>query len=261
MPGALLARRPPMVDTHCHLDHCEPPDAELVERARLAGITRLATVGMDSASIEHALTAAREYEEVFAIVGRHPHETAGFGQADLDEIERAAADPLARAIGETGLDYYRDYAPRADQRRAFEAQLELAGRLGMPVAIHTRAAEDDTFAVLREHCDRLPAVIMHCFSAPSRIAECVERGYLCSFAGNVTYPKAAELQAAARQLPAELLLVETDSPFLSPQVLRKKRNEPAFVVHTAHHVAGLRGLSYEELERTVERNAARVFGW
>ncbi len=131
----------------------------------------------------------------------------------------------------------------------------------MPVAIHTRAAEDDTFALLREHAGELPAVILHCFSAPERLEECVEHGYLCSFAGNVTYPKAAELQRAATEVPAELLLVETDAPFLSPQVLRSKRNEPAFVVHTAHHVAGLRGMSYDELEQTVEGNAARVFGW
>jgi TatD DNase family protein len=250
-----------VVDTHCHLDHCDPPDAELVERARAAGLNRIATVGLNGASIERGLQAAAQYEEVFAIVGRHPHETAGFGAADLDEIERAAADPNALAIGETGLDYYRDHAPRDDQRRAFEAQLELAGRLGMPVAIHTRAAEEDTFAILREHADRLPAVILHCFSAPDRIDESVERGYLCSFAGNVTYPKATDLQEAAATLPPDVLLTETDAPYLSPQPVRGKPNEPASVVHTARKLAELRGVSYEELERTVEQNAARVFGW
>jgi TatD DNase family protein len=250
-----------VVDTHCHLDHCDPPDADLVERARAAGLTRIATVGLDGASIERGLRAAAQHDEVFAIVGRHPHETAGFGDAELDEIERAAADPDALAIGETGLDYYRDYAPRDDQRRAFEAQLELAGRLGMPVAIHTRAAEEDTFAILREHADRLTAVILHCFSAPDRLDECVERGYVCSLAGNVTYPKATDLQRAAAELPAELLLVETDAPYLSPQPVRGKPNEPANVVHTARHLAELRGVPYEELERVVESNAARVFGW
>jgi TatD DNase family protein len=250
-----------VIDTHCHLDHCDPPSAELVDRARAAGLKRIATVGMNGGSIGRALEAARDYEEVFAIVGRHPHESAGFGAAQLDEIERAAAEPDARAIGETGLDYYRDYAPRADQRRAFEAQLELAGRLGLPVAIHTRAAEDDTFAILREHADRLPAVILHCFSAPDRLDECVERGYLCSFAGNVTYPKATDLQRAASELPAELVLVETDAPFLSPQPVRGKPNEPAYVVHTAERLAELRSVSYAELERTVEDNAARVLGW
>jgi TatD DNase family protein len=250
-----------VIDTHCHLDHCDPPSAELVDRARAAGLKRIATVGMNGGSIGRALEAARDYEEVFAIVGRHPHESAGFGAAQLDEIERAAAEPDARAIGETGLDYYRDYAPRADQRRAFEAQLELAGRLGLPVAIHTRAAEDDTFAILHEHADRLPAVILHCFSAPDRLDECVERGYLCSFAGNVTYPKATDLQRAASELPAELVLVETDAPFLSPQPVRGKPNEPAYVVHTAKRLAELRSVSYAELERTVEDNAARVLGW
>ena len=251
----------PVIDTHCHLDHCDAGTAELVERARAAGLTRLATVGTDAASIERALQAAGEHEEVYAIVGRHPHETSGFDAAAVEEIERLAADPKVRAIGETGLDYYRDHAPRDDQRRAFEAQLELAGRLGLPVAIHTRAAEEDTFALLREHDDRLPAVILHCFSAPDRLGECVERGYLCSFAGNVTYPKATDLQQAAREVPDELLLVETDSPYLSPQPVRGKRNEPANVVHTARHLAELRGVDYAELEQTVERNAARVFGW
>jgi TatD DNase family protein len=250
-----------VIDTHCHLDHCDPPDAELVERARLAGLTRLATVGTNPDSVERALGAADTHDGVFAIVGLHPHNTEGFGPGDLDQIERAASHAKVRALGETGLDYYRDYAPRDDQRHAFEAQLELAARLDLPVAIHTRAAEDDTFAVLREHSNDLPAVILHCFSAPDRLDEAVERGYLCSFAGNVTYPKATDLQRAATEVPAELLLVETDSPFLSPQPLRGKPNEPANVVHTAHHVAGLRGLSYEELERIVEENAAGVFGW
>jgi TatD DNase family protein len=250
-----------VIDTHCHLDHCDPPDEELVERARDAGLTRLATVGTNPASVDRALAAARAHDEVFAIVGCHPHNAEGFGPADLDEIERAAADAKVRVIGETGLDYYRDYAPRTAQRRAFEAQLELAARLSLPVAIHTRAAEDDTFAILGEHAAALPAVILHCFSAADRLDESVERGYLCSFAGNVTYRNAADLQRAATELPADLLLVETDAPFLSPQPLRGKPNEPANVVHTAHHLAGLRGLTYEELERTVEANAARVFGW
>jgi TatD DNase family protein len=250
-----------VVDTHCHLDHCDPPDVELIERARAAGLSRLATVAINSAAIEPALRAAEDHDDVFAIVGRHPHETAGFGGADLEEIERAAANPNVCAIGETGLDYYRDHAPREDQRRAFGAQLELARRVELPVAIHTRAAEDDTFAILREHADTLPAVILHCFSAPERLDECVERGYLCSFAGNVTYPKATDLQGAAAEVPAELLLTETDAPWLAPQPVRGKPNEPGNVVHTGRRLAELRGISYEELERTVEENAARVFRW
>lgn len=249
-----------MVDTHCHLDSCKPPDAELVARARQAGVTRLATVGMNAASIERALAAAAEHEEVVAIVGRHPHHTEGFDAAGLEEIERAADDPWARAIGETGLDYFRDRAPREDQRSAFEAQLDLAERTGLPVVIHTREAEDDTFAILAERANEL-TVILHCFSAPGRLEECVERGYVCSFAGNVTYSSARDLQAAARDVPAELLLVETDSPYLGPQPVRGKPNEPANVTHTAEFVADLRGLRYDQLDAVVEENARRVFRW
>ena len=249
-----------MIDSHCHLDSCKPPDEELVGRARASGVRRIATVGMDDASIERAVASAHAHEEVVAIVGRHPNSSEGFQPHDIEPIERAAADPRVRAIGETGLDYFRDYAPREDQWRAFEAQAELAGRLGLPLVIHTRAAEEDTFAVLREQAGGV-TVIMHCFSAPGRLDECVERGWLCSFAGNVTYPKSTELQAAAREVPDDLLLVETDAPYLSPQPVRGKPNEPANVVETAAFVAELRGVSYEELEATVERNAARVFGW
>lgn len=256
----MLGRAAAVVDTHCHLDSCRPPDGGLVARAAAAGVSRLATVGTDGPSIDRALAAAREHEGVVAIVGRHPHYTEGFGEGGLEEIERAAADPFARAIGETGLDYYRDRAPREDQRRAFQAQLELAGRAGLPAVIHTREADADTFAILAEHADRV-TVILHCFSSPDRLEEAVERGYLCSFAGNVTYKANAALQAAARELPEELLLVETDSPYLAPVPLRGEPNEPANVQLTAEFVAELRGVAPDELESTVERNAARVFGW
>jgi TatD DNase family protein len=249
-----------VIDTHCHLDSCKPPDDELIQRARGVGVRRIATVGMNDASIERALEAAHAHEEVVAIVGRHPNEAEGFEPHDIEPIERAAKDPRVRAIGETGLDYYRDYAPREDQMRAFEAQIDLAQRCGLPLVIHTRAAEDDTIRVLRERAEGL-TVIMHCFSMPDRLEECVGQGWLCSFAGNVTYPKAAELHDAARAVPDDLLLVETDSPYLSPQPVRGKPNEPANVVSTAEFVAELRGVPYEELEATVERNAARVFGW
>jgi TatD DNase family protein len=249
-----------VVDTHCHLDACEPADGELVARAREAGITRLATVGTDQGSVEHALDAAESNAEVFAIVGRHPHEAGSFDARERDLVHEWAHARKVCAIGETGLDYYRDYAPRDRQREAFLAQVEIAREFDLPLVIHTRAAEVDTFAVLREHAAGL-TVVMHCFSAPDRLSECVELGYLCSFAGNVTYPKAVELQAAARELPDDLLLVETDSPYLAPQPVRGKRNEPANVVHTARFVAELRGVPYEELERTVGENSARVFGW
>lgn len=249
-----------MVDSHCHLDRCEDPVPDVVARARAAGVTRLGAIGMTSSSIDEALAAAEAHEEIVAVVGRHPNEATGFGAADLDEIERAGSHTRVRAIGETGLDFFREGAPAEDQRRAFAAQLDLARRLELPVVIHTRAAEAETFALLRERGAGL-TVILHCFSAPERLDEAVEHGYLCSFAGNVTYPRSEELRIAARDVPDELLLVETDSPFLSPQPVRGQPNQPANVVHTAQRIAELRGVSYAGLERTVEANARRVFGW
>lgn len=249
-----------MVDTHCHIDRCKAEPSEIVAAARAQGVTRLATVGMDGETIARALAIAEAHDEVVAIVGRHPNMAEGFDDSVLAEIETAAGHPRARAIGETGLDYYRDYAPRDHQARAFEAQIELARQRSLPLVIHTRAAEEDTFAMLRERAEGL-TVIMHCFSAPGRLDECVERGWYCSFAGNVTYPKAEDLHDAARRVPDHLLLVETDSPYLSPQPVRGKPNEPANVRMTAEFVAALRGVSYEQLEAVVEANAARVFGW
>jgi TatD DNase family protein len=249
-----------VVDTHCHLDSCKAEPGELIAAARGVGVGRIATVGMDDDSIARSLEIARAHEGVMAIVGRHPHKTEGFDDAGLERIEQAASDPLARAIGETGLDYFRDNAPREDQRRAFEAHIDLARRTSLPLVIHTREAEEDTFAILGDRAEGL-TVILHCFSAPDRLDECVERGYMCSFAGNVTYPKATGLHSAARDVPAELLLVETDSPYLAPQPVRGKPNEPANVVATAEHVADLRGIAYAELDQLVEANSARVFGW
>ncbi|MFL5896533.1 MAG: TatD family hydrolase [Thermoleophilaceae bacterium] len=244
-----------MVDTHCHLDLCEEG---ALERAREAGVSHIATIGMNPESIATALDLAGANDDVFAIVGVHPNEAAGFDQATREEVrERAGADRVV-AIGETGLDYYRDRAPRDDQRRSFEAHLGLASELGLPVVIHTRQAEADTFDVLRGFDG---TVILHCFSSPARIDECIERRYICSFAGNVTYDKSRDLQRAAKAIPDDMLLVETDAPFLSPQPVRGKPNEPGNVTHTARLVAELRGVDYDELDALVERNAARVFGW
>ena len=249
-----------MIDTHCHLDRCKPSPGEAVAAARESGVRKLATVGMDPENIAVALALAAEHEEVSAIVGRHPNASAGWQDSDIEVIEQAAGEPHVVAIGETGLDYFRDRAPREDQIRAFEAQLALAARLDLPVVIHTRAAEEDTFAILAEHAADT-TVILHCFSAPDRLKECVERGYLCSFAGNVTFKNADALQRAAAEVPEHLLLVETDSPYLAPVPVRGKPNEPSNVTHTAELVAELRGVGYETLDAIVERNAARVFGW
>jgi TatD DNase family protein len=249
-----------MIDSHTHLDSCEPPNAELVAAAERAGVTRILTVGMDGASCRSALAAAEAFPQVYAAIGRHPNHATGFDDADLAELRGLAAHERCLAIGETGLDFYRDYAPRADQERAFSAQIELARELGKPLIIHTRAAEKDTLAQLAAEAQGV-SVVMHCFSMADRLDECLERGYVISFAGNVTYPRAGDLAEAARRVSDERLLVETDAPYLTPQLVRKRPNQPAFVVHTAAFLAELRGVSVDEFGDAVQRTAARVFGW
>jgi TatD DNase family protein len=258
-----------MVDTHAHLSACDPADSELVWAAREAGVRRILTVGLDEESNARAVDAAELHEEVFACVGRHPNEASGFDQRAAREIERIASSPRVRAIGETGLDFYRERAPREDQRAAFEAQIEIARRLGKALVIHVRDGDEttagealaETFEVLRSRADGV-TVILHCFSAPAdRVPEAAERGWYCSFAGNLTYPRSEELREAAGRVPDDLLLVETDSPFLAPQPWRGRPNQPAHVVETAARLAELRELEYAELERLVDANASRAFGW
>jgi TatD DNase family protein len=250
-----------LIDSHTHLDMCEPPAAELVDAALAAGVTRIVTVGTTSESCRAALAAAEEFEPVYAAIGRHPNEAAGFDDSVLQELRAFARHEKCVAIGETGLDYYRDYAPREDQERAFAAQIELARELDKPVVIHTRAAEDDTLHTLTELASEA-RVVLHCFTMTARLQECLEHdAWWFSFAGNATYPKATDLRKAARVVPADRLLVETDAPFLTPQPVRGKPNQPAYVVKTAQAVAEERGTEYPEFEAATERSAAAVFGW
>ncbi|HEY3758537.1 MAG TPA: TatD family hydrolase [Solirubrobacteraceae bacterium] len=249
-----------MIDSHTHLDSCEPPNAELVAAAERVGVTRMLTVGMDGASCRSALAAAEAFPQVYTAIGRHPNNATGFDDADLAELRALAAHERCVAIGETGLDFYRDYAPRADQERAFAAQIALAREVGKSLVIHTRAAEDETLAQLAAEADGV-SIVLHCFSMPERLQECLERGYAISFAGNVTYKNATELAQAVVRVPAERLLVETDAPYLTPQPVRKHPNQPAFVMHTAAFLAEQRGVSLAELAGDLERTAARVFGW
>jgi TatD DNase family protein len=256
-----------VIDTHAHLALCEPDDDQLLAAAREAGVRRILTVGLGEDTNPEAVRAAERDEEVFAAVGRHPNSADGFDEAAASAIGELAARPEVVAIGETGLDFYRDRAEPEDQRRAFSAQISIARGAGKPVVIHLRdedGSEDavsEAFGTLTEEADGVP-VILHCFSAGPRWAErAAEHGWYCSFAGNLTYPKAEPIREAAALVPDDRLLVETDSPFLAPQPVRGKPNQPANVVATAERLAEVRGVPYGELERTVEANAARVFGW
>jgi TatD DNase family protein len=249
-----------VIDTHTHLDHGPMPEDELVAAARAAGVNRILTIGMDSAGCRTALAAAERFEEVYAALGRHPNSAEGFDDAAAEELAELARHPRCLAIGETGLDYYRDRSPRADQEKAFLAQIEVARAAGKPLVIHTRAADDDTVRTLTTRAQGIE-VVLHCFSMPDRLDECLERGWWISFAGNVTYPANAELAAAAERVPLDRMLVETDAPYLTPQAQRKHRNQSAFVVHTAAFIADRKGIEYDELEQAVEANAARLLGW
>jgi TatD DNase family protein len=256
-----------VVDTHAHLGLCEPPEEQLVAAAREAGVRRILTVGLGEDSNPAAVAEAEASEEVFAAVGRHPNGAGGFDEAAAAAIEELCTRPGVVAVGETGLDFYRDRSDPDDQRRAFSAQVEIAGRTGKALVIHLRDREgsddavSEAFATLDEKAGGVE-VILHCFSAGPRWAEvAAERGWYCSFAGNLTYPKADSIREAAAIVPDDRLLVETDSPFLAPQPMRGKPNQPANVVATAEQLAAVRGVPYGDLERTVEANAARVFGW
>lgn len=249
-----------MIDSHTHLHLCEQPNSELVAEAAAAGVRRMLTVGIDGASCRAALAAAEAYPQVYAAIGRHPNESHGFDDADLAELRALAAHERCVAIGESGLDFYREGASPADQARAFAAQIELARETGKPLAIHCRAAERQVLDQLAAEAEGV-SVLLHCFSMPDRLDECLERGYAISFAGNVTYKSAADLAQAARLVPEDRLLVETDAPYLTPQAVRRERNRPAFVVHTAQFIAQLRGIGVERIGEIVDANAARLFGW
>ena len=238
-----------MIDTHAHLGD---DAAEVLSRARAAGVTRVLDVATTVVGARETLERAEREEGVWASLGVHPHEAAEPG--DLDELRRLLAHPKAVAVGETGLDYFRDYAPREAQQRLFEAELALARELSKPVVIHTRAADADTRALLVAHDG---PVVLHCFSSPPLLDDALERGWYVSFAGNVTYKNAYDLRDCARRVPADRLLVETDSPYLAPQAVRGRRNEPAYVAHTYAFLSDLRG---EDVRAQVEENARILFG-
>jgi TatD DNase family protein len=246
-----------VTDTHAHLDACVDSPEELLARAKTAGVERVVAVGSGLDSCRKTLALARREPTVWAALGIHPHQ-AGDEDADrLDELRELLSDERAVAVGETGLDFYRDYAPRDRQRELFARQLELAAELGKPVVVHTRAAEEETAATL----EGFPGtVVLHCFSSPALLPAALERRYYISFAGNVTYPKAEDLREAASRVPADRLLAETDSPYLSPQPRRGRPNEPANVIHTVRALADARGEAPADLAPRLDANATAAFG-
>ncbi len=250
-----------LVDSHCHLDHIEADPADVLEEAAAAGVERVVDIGMGLASSEAAVGRAEASGgRVAAAVGFHPNELEEFSDEGMERLRDLALRPVVAAVGETGIDLYRDRSDPELQERSFRAHIALARETDKALVIHCRDAHDRVLAVLD---DAIPParVVMHCFSGDVAHARaCAQRGYVCSFAGNLTYPRNTELREAARILPEELLLVETDAPFLAPVPHRGKPNRPALVVHTAAALAEARGTPEAALREVLARNVARVFG-
>jgi TatD DNase family protein len=242
-----------VIDTHAHLSELEDPSAAMA-RARAAGVQRVIAIASTRDAAWKTLSLAEHEEGVFAAIGIHPHEAGSREHAiDLEPL----SEGKAIALGEIGLDFFRDYAPREDQRRVFSGQLEFASKINKPVIVHSRGADEETASFLQGFDG---TVVLHCFSSPGLLPVALERGYYVSFAGNVTYPKAAELREAAAQVPADRILAETDSPYLAPQPVRGKTNEPAFVVHTVATLAEVRGHDAMQLAQQIDENASVAFG-
>jgi TatD DNase family protein len=251
-------------DSHTHLDMLSEPVESVLAAARAAGVAHVVTIGCDPESSRWAAACAADHAAVYAAVAIHPNETATAQAAGRDtvlaEIAALAAQPRVRAVGETGLDYYRDSAPPELQRDWFRGHIEIAKATGTALMIHDREAHDDVLSILAEQGPP-QHVIFHCFSGDTEMAKrCAEAGYLMSFAGNVTFPSAGKLREAAAVAPAELILVETDAPFLTPVPNRGRQNAPAQVANTARAIAEIKGLDLAEFCATVMANGERVFG-
>jgi TatD DNase family protein len=247
-----------LVDSHCHLEMIGDPRRAVAE-ARAVGVEQIVTIGIDLPSSRQAIKLAGADPGVYATVGLHPHEAHLLDDAYLGELEELVGRPRVVAVGEVGLDFFRDLSPRDAQRRAFSAQIELARRARLPLVVHVREAGDEAMSQLAAEAGDL-TVIMHCYSLPRYVDECNERGYYASFAGNVTYKNAADLRDAANRVRDDRLLVETDAPFLAPVPNRGDSNVPAWVTHTAALLAEERGVTVSELAELTTRNARRVFG-
>jgi TatD DNase family protein len=251
-----------LVDSHAHLDDARYADDReaMIQRAYEAGVRQILTIGNGTGPDDMGcgIPLAEAYDWIYTSVGIHPHDAAKVEERHFDLMERLAAHPKVIAIGETGLDYHYDNSPRDAQRNVFRRQVELARRLELPVIVHTREADADTEAILREVGPS--AGVLHCFTSGAPLAKAaLELGFLISFSGIATFPKAQELAAIARSVPADRLLIETDCPYLAPVPHRGKRNEPAFIAETARFLAGVRGVSLERISEETSQNFARLF--
>ncbi len=252
-----------LIDSHCHLDFPDFADEldAVIERARAAGVERMITIGTRVEAAQRLMAIAEAYDEVYFTVGAHPHEAASEAASDFDAMRRAASHPKCVGIGEAGLDYHYNYAPPEVAKGVFRGQIALARELKLPLVIHTRDAEADTAAILKEEMGRGAFNgLLHCFTSSRALADiALDLGLSISFSGVVTFKKADELRDIARDVPLERILVETDAPYLAPVPYRGKRNEPAFVAATARVVAEARAMAPETLAEAARVNTLRLF--
>ncbi len=249
-----------LIDSHAHLEMKEfdPDRKEVIERAGLAGVDRIVTVGTNPGLSRKALSIARQYQNVYATVGIHPHDVAKADDKTLDELKSLAQDPKVVAYGEIGLDYFRNISPREKQIEMFARQLELAGELNLPVIILDRDAHEQTLRMVK--ASGIRQGVFHCFSGDwGMAAQCIDLGFYISVPGVVTFDKSKVLQEVARKAPLESILLETDCPYLTPVPHRGKRNEPSFIVHTAKKVAEIRGMAWEDIAQAAAANTCRLF--
>jgi TatD DNase family protein len=253
-----------LIDSHCHLDSPEfdIDRDEVIERALAAGVEHMLAIGTGTGppDLEAGIRLAEKYAPFFATVGIHPHDAAKARTPDFQRLAELLSHPKVVALGEIGLDYHYDFSPREVQESVFIQQMEIAAAAKKPIVIHTREAWDDTMALIERHWrpDGIGGV-MHCFSGgPGEAQRALDLGFHLSFGGIVTFPKALEVQAAAKESPGDRILVETDAPYLAPVPKRGKRNEPSLVVHTARKLAELRGESFEEVSRKTSENFRRL---
>ncbi len=251
-----------LIDSHCHLD-VEAFDGdrdEVIARAQASGVVAMVVPSITRSDWDRVLGLTNACEAVFAAVGVHPHEALTWDERSVDWIREAATHPKVVAVGEIGLDYHYDFAPRELQKTVMRDQVRLAAELDLPIIVHDRDAHGDVLALLTENLNRRSGGVMHCFSGSLELAEaCMALGMVISFAGPVTFKNAVNLQAVASAVPLSHLLIETDSPYLAPVPRRGKRNEPAHVVHVAEQIARLKGVAFEELARITAENTRRVF--
>ncbi|WP_029917773.1 TatD family hydrolase [Pelobacter seleniigenes] len=259
----MTEQHPLLVDSHAHLDHSQfATDCdEVISRATADGISHILSIGCDLASSEKNVALAEQYDHIYAAVGIHPHDAAGLDAAALERLRELLQHPKVVALGEIGLDYFRDHCPQDIQREAFRQQIRLAKEAGKPIIVHDRDAHDEVLQILEEEQAASVGGVLHCFSGDLAMARrCIELGFYLSFTGTITYPKNEEIRQVVSGISIDRMLVETDCPYLSPQQFRGRRNEPAYVRLTAEKIAAIKGLTLEDVARITSRNCYDLFG-